>query len=85
MRNFAFDLSAFELDDLAARAEDNLVELLEAFDLLRAKRGKQSHWQILPKFNPRCIPENITFRRGFCDTPAEYRMCERAAMRRSNS
>jgi hypothetical protein len=26
VRNFAFDLSAFELNDLAARAEDDLVE-----------------------------------------------------------
>ena len=36
VRDLALDLSAFKLNDLTARAEDDFLEFLEAFDLLRA-------------------------------------------------
>src|SRR6187399_2493371 len=41
--NFAFDLSALELNDLAARANHDFLQLFEVFDLVCTYRRKLSH------------------------------------------
>src|SRR5262245_8937252 len=48
MGKTAVNLSVLDLNNLTPCAENDFVEFFEAFDLVRAKRGKWCHWQIQP-------------------------------------